>query len=179
MISPARHPGEIELHRQCFGEQAGVALRDARAAAGADLDLDDALRVERAQRVARDDPAHPEALGEVLFGAEKVARPHLLGEQRIAHVRHDLRRERGAAECDDVALAALDGRMKPHDGAGFNDDKDIIFCQSMRSMGVGRRRPSRRTRNAECRNAEWVAAIRNKESPGPRPEAFAPTPRRT
>jgi hypothetical protein len=43
-----RHAGEIELHGQGFGEQAGIAPRDACAAARADLDLDDALRLERA-----------------------------------------------------------------------------------------------------------------------------------
>ena len=105
-----RHAGEIELHGQRLGEQAGIALRDARAAAGADLDLDDALRLERAQRVARDDAAHPEALGEILLGAEKIARAQLLGEQRLAHLRDDLGRQGRGAEGED--FAALDGRVQ-------------------------------------------------------------------
>jgi hypothetical protein len=42
------------------------------------------LGLERAQRVAGDDAAHSELLGEVLLGAKEVARPQLLGEQRTA-----------------------------------------------------------------------------------------------
>ena len=99
--------GEVELHRERLREQPRIALGDAGAAAGADLDLDDALRLERAQRVARDDAAHAEALGEVLLGAEEVARPQLLGEQRVAHLGDDLGREGGAAERDDVAPERL------------------------------------------------------------------------
>ncbi len=60
MISPTDDAGKIELHGQRLGEQAGVALRDARAAAGADLDLDDALGFQRSQRIARDDAADAE-----------------------------------------------------------------------------------------------------------------------
>ena len=75
-----RYAGKIELHRQCLGEQPGIAAGDARAAASPDLDLDDALRLERAQRVARDDAAHAEALGKILLGAEEIAGPKLLRE---------------------------------------------------------------------------------------------------
>ena len=57
-----RDAGEIELHGERLGEQPRIALRDPRAAAGADLDVDDALRLQRAQRIARDDPADAEAL---------------------------------------------------------------------------------------------------------------------
>ena len=75
MISPP-HAGEVELHRERLGEQARVAARDARAAALADLDLDDPERLERAQRVARGDAAHAETLGNVLLGAEEIAGPN-------------------------------------------------------------------------------------------------------
>ena len=47
--------GEVELHGERLGEQPRVAARDPRAAPLAHLDLDDAQRLERAQRVARDD----------------------------------------------------------------------------------------------------------------------------
>ena len=111
--------GEVELHRQRLREQPRVALRDARAAAGADLDLDDALRFQRAQRVAGDDAADAEALGEVLLGAEEVARPQLLGEQRVAHLGDDLGGQGRAAERDDVApeRLALVGSHSPGSAA--------------------------------------------------------------
>src|SRR5215510_3198906 len=64
-----RHAGKVELHRERFGEQAGIALCNASAAAGPDLDLDDAERLERAQRVARHDPAYAEALRQILLSA--------------------------------------------------------------------------------------------------------------
>ena len=47
--------GQLELHRQRFGEQLRVAVRDAGAAAGAGPDSDDAQGLQAAQRVARDD----------------------------------------------------------------------------------------------------------------------------
>ena len=72
--------GEVELHGERLGEQARIAVRDARAAALAHADLDDAERFERAQRVARDDAAAAELGGEVLLGAEEVAGLELLGE---------------------------------------------------------------------------------------------------
>ena len=111
MISATVTPVEIELHRQRLGEQAGIALRNPRAAAGADLDVDDALRLQRAQRVARHDPAHAEALGEVLFGAEEIARAQVLGEQRLAHLRDDLGRHGGGAERDHLPLVRCHGRV--------------------------------------------------------------------
>jgi len=69
------HPGEVELHRQRFGEEARIAVGDARAAALAHADFDDAERLERTQRIAGDDPACAEARRQVLFRAEEVARP--------------------------------------------------------------------------------------------------------
>ena len=87
--------GEVELHGERFGEQARIALRDARAAAFAHADFDDAERLQRAQRVARDDAARLEAGGEVLFGAEEIAGLELLGEERVAYPGDDLRRHRG------------------------------------------------------------------------------------
>ena len=138
MISAAVTPVEIELHRERLGEQAGIALRDPRAAAGADLDLDDALRLERAQRVARHDPAHPEALGKVLFGAEEIARPQLLGEQRLAH----LARRSGSTwwRCGREDLArSPSGWVQTHGAFGKsvtasreydNNSKDNIFSPS-------------------------------------------------
>ena len=81
-----------------FREQARIAGRDARAAALAHLDFDDAERGERAQRVARRHPAHAIARREIHFGAEEVAGLELLFEQLVAHTAHDLRRQRvGAA----------------------------------------------------------------------------------
>ena len=111
-----RDAGKVELHGQRLGEQAGIALRDARAAAGADLDLDDALRLQRSQRIARDDAADAEPLGEILFRAEEIARAKLLGEQCLAHLRHDLGRHGRGAEGNDLALAVLHRRVKPHAG---------------------------------------------------------------
>src|SRR5262249_17642831 len=69
-------------------------------------------RLERAQRVARHDPAHPEAFGKILLGSKKVTRAHLLGEQRLAHPSDDPRRQGGAAKGED--LARFDGRMQTH-----------------------------------------------------------------
>ena len=97
MISAADHAGQVELHGERLGEQPRIALRDAGAAAFAHADLDDAERLERAQRVARDDAAGAEAGGEVLLGAEEVAGLELLGEERVAHPGDDLRRQRGGA----------------------------------------------------------------------------------
>ncbi len=87
--------GEVELHGECLGEQTRVALRYARAAAFAHADFDDAQRLQRSQRVARDDAAGLEAGGEVLFGAEEIAGFELLGKERVAHPGDDLRRQRG------------------------------------------------------------------------------------
>jgi hypothetical protein len=89
--------GEVELHRQRLGEQTRIALCDAGAAALAHADLDDAERFKRAQRVARHDAAGAEARGQILFGAEEIAGPEPLGEQVVAHLRDDLRRQRGGA----------------------------------------------------------------------------------
>src|SRR5215469_8931666 len=86
----------------------------ARAAARADLDLHHALRLQGAQSIARDDAAHPEALGEILLGAEKIAGTKLLGEERIANLGDDLRRHGRGAEGNDLPLAVLHGRMQPH-----------------------------------------------------------------
>src|SRR5262249_38167662 len=106
--------GEMELDGQRLGEQAGIALSDARTAAGANLDLDDALGLQRSQRITRDDAAHFETLGQVLFRAEEIARAKLFGEQRVAHLNDDLRRHGRGAEGNNLPLAALHGRMKPH-----------------------------------------------------------------
>ena len=83
--------GEVELHGERFGEQARIALRDAGAAAFAHADLDDAERLQRAQRVARDDAAGAEARGQVLFGAEEIA-----GLELLARTARRARRRRSA-----------------------------------------------------------------------------------
>src|SRR5215470_6797546 len=121
-----RDAGEVELHGERLGEQPRVALGDTGTAAGADLDLDDAERLQRAQRVARHDPAHPEPPRQVLLSAEKVTRPHLLGEQCLTHLGDDSRRQRRPAEGED--LARLDGWMQPHkQGPSKNMIKIISF----------------------------------------------------
>jgi len=86
--------GEIELHGERFREQARIALGDARAAALAHADLDDAERFEGAQGVTRHDAACVEAGGEVFFDTEEVAGLELLGEKGIADPGNDLRRQR-------------------------------------------------------------------------------------
>ena len=100
------HAGEIELHRERLGEQPRIALRNPRAAAVAHLDVDDALRLQRAQRIARDDPADAEALRQVLLGAEEIARLELLGEQRLADLADDLGRHGRGAERNDLPFSA-------------------------------------------------------------------------
>jgi len=114
-------------------------LTAASSAAGADLDLDDALRLQGAQGIAGDDAAYPEALGQILLGAEEIAGTKLLGEQRIAHLRDDLRRHGRGAEGNDLPLGVLHGRMQPHPNLhaiaraqlawakSRNDHKDDIF----------------------------------------------------
>src|SRR6185295_19520684 len=89
--------GELELHRQRLREELRIAARDARAAAGAARDVDDPQAFERAQRVARRHAAHAMPSGEVLLGAEEVARAVASLEQRFAHVGDDPRREGGRA----------------------------------------------------------------------------------
>ena len=86
--------GEVELHGERFREQARIALGDARAAAFAHADLDDAERLEGAQGIARHDAACVETGGEVFFGAEEVAGLELLGEEGVADPGNDLRRQR-------------------------------------------------------------------------------------
>src|SRR5262249_34750405 len=58
--------------------------------------------------------AHAETLGQILFRAEEIARAKLFGEQCVAHLNDDLRRHGGGAEGNNLPLAALHGRMKPH-----------------------------------------------------------------
>src|SRR5262249_5258777 len=53
-------------------------------------------------------------LGQILFGAEEIARTKLFGEQRVAHLNDDLRRHGRGAEGNDLPLADLHGWMKPH-----------------------------------------------------------------
>ena len=89
--------GQIELHRERLGEQARIAARHPRAAALAHLDLGDAERFERAQRIARHDPADAVARRDIVLGAEQIAGLELLGKQRVAHVGDDLRRQRRRA----------------------------------------------------------------------------------
>ncbi len=91
------HAGEVELHGERLGEQPRIAVGDARAAALAHADFDDAERFQRAQRVARHDAARLEAGGELLLGAEKIAGLEPLGEQRVAHLGDYLRRQRRRA----------------------------------------------------------------------------------
>ena len=106
-----RHPGQIELNRERFGKQPGIAAGNTCSASGADLDLDNALRLQGSQSVARNDPADIEALRKLLLGAEKIAGTKLLRKQGLAHLVHDSGRERGAAKWQDVARAALKSRM--------------------------------------------------------------------
>src|SRR5262249_14333143 len=94
----------------------GVAARYARPAAGTDLDLDHALRLQGSQRVAGDDPADSKALGKMLFRAEEIAGAKLFGEQRLPNLGDDLRRHGRGAEGNDLPLAVGHGRMKPHAG---------------------------------------------------------------
>ena len=108
--------GEIELHRERLGEQARIAARDARAAALAHADFGDAERLQGAQRIARHDAADAEARREVLLGAEEIAGLELLGEQRVAHLGDDLRRERSRTAADEDRRAALCGVARPGDG---------------------------------------------------------------
>ena len=86
--------GEAQLYRQRFGEQRRVAAGDARPATGADLDLDHAQCLQRAQRIARDDATGSGLLGDVLLGAEPIARRKAPGEQRGADFLDDARRQR-------------------------------------------------------------------------------------
>ncbi len=97
MTSAGVTPVEIELHGKRLGEQTRIAVRDARAAAFAHADLDDAERFEGAHRVAGDDAAGAEAGGQFLFGAEEVAGLELLGKQVVADLRDHLRRQRRRA----------------------------------------------------------------------------------
>ena len=98
MISADRHAGKIELNGKRFRKEPRIALRDAGTASGSDLDIDNPLRFQSAQSVARDDPAHFETLGQILLGAEKIAGTQRLGKQRLAHLAHDTRREGSAAK---------------------------------------------------------------------------------
>ena len=109
-----RYAGQIELHGERLGEQAGIASCDACPAAGTDLDLHDALRFERSQRIAHHDPADPETPGKVLLGTEEIAGPKFFRKQRLAHPTHDLGRHGGGTQWDDLALAVLDRRMRSH-----------------------------------------------------------------
>jgi hypothetical protein len=84
------YAGEVELHGERFGEQPRIAFGDSRPTAFAHANLDDAERLQCAQRVARDDPADAVAGRKILLGAEEVARLQLLAEQRVAHVGDDL-----------------------------------------------------------------------------------------
>src|SRR5262249_55762578 len=86
-----------ELNGKRFREQARIALGDARTTAFAHADLDNAERLERAQRIARHDAACVETGGKVFFGAEKIAGLELLGEEGIAEPGNDLRRQRWGA----------------------------------------------------------------------------------
>src|SRR5215472_13669708 len=86
--------GELELDGERLGEELRIAARDPCAAARAHADVDDAQRRQRAQGVARDDPADAGALGDLLFAAKEVAGLEATGKERIPYLRHDLRRER-------------------------------------------------------------------------------------
>jgi hypothetical protein len=57
-------------------------------------DFRDAERLQRPQRVAGHDPAHAEAAGDLLLGAEDVAGFQAPCEQRRAHVGNDHGRQR-------------------------------------------------------------------------------------
>src|SRR3954451_956359 len=112
--------GEVELHRECLGEQARIAARNARAAALAHLDVGDSERLESAQRVARHDPADAETGGEILLSTEEITGLELFGKQRVAHLADDLPRERGRMTADEdwrgFVRSGLDGRMDGHSG---------------------------------------------------------------
>ncbi len=83
------HAGKIELDGESFRKQPCITRGDSRAAARTDFDLDDSLRFERPQRVARDDAAHRKALGQILLGAQKIAGTQLFREQRVAYLSDD------------------------------------------------------------------------------------------
>ena len=133
-----RDAGKIELHRQRLGEQAGIAPGDARAAAGPDLDVDHALGFERSQRIAGDDAADPEAAGQILLGAEEIAGTQFAGEQRIAHLRHDLRRHGGRAEGEDLPFTAVNGGMQPHMASARPSRLKVATILKMISFALGR-----------------------------------------
>src|SRR5262249_12356811 len=86
--------GELELHRQGFGEKLRVAMRDARAATRAARDRHYSETLQGAQRVTGGHPAYAMARCQVLLGAEEVARPVPPLEQRLTHAGNDARRER-------------------------------------------------------------------------------------
>src|SRR6185312_8762593 len=114
------------------GKKLGIATRHPRPAAGPDLDLGDAERLQGAQRVARDDAADPEALGDVLFAADEVAGLEALLVKRLAHLGHDLRRERRGAtgRCDAPLAVRAKQRMYRHAAQPSRDgidSKDSIF----------------------------------------------------
>ena len=113
MISDDIDAGEFELNRERFGETPGIAARDARAAARADLDLDDAEGFQRAQRVARDDARDAALIGDVLLAAEEIARLQPLLEQRLAYFGDKLRRQGRATEAM-FALGVAEERMNRH-----------------------------------------------------------------
>ena len=109
-----RHAGKVELDRKRLRKQSGIALGNSSAAPGADLDLDNALCLERAQSIARHNAAHVEPLGQILLGAEEIARAQRLAKQRLAHLRNNPRRKGRAAKSNDVPLDVVDRRMQAH-----------------------------------------------------------------
>ena len=94
MISPTDTPARSSWTASASANSRALPLRNTRPASGADLDLDNPLRLQRSQSVAGDDPAHAEASCKVLLGAEKIAGAQLLGEQAPRAPRATMRVER-------------------------------------------------------------------------------------
>ena len=108
--------GQVELDRQRFGEQLRIALGDACAATFAHANLDDAERFERTQRVAGYDSAYIIPGGEVLFGAEGVARFDAV----LAYGAADVGDDRGGKRC---GAAGKHGRSRHPKGADVGRHK--------------------------------------------------------
>ncbi len=120
---------------------------------------------QRAQRIARDDAAHAEPRRQILLGAEELAGLQPPGEQVVAHLGDDLRRQRSAATGEKVTPCVRDvWRLDAHAASsghncsgGRKDSKDTIL------WGLRRERPSTRDRipARPCRRGRAAADDRS------------------
>ena len=81
--------GEIELNGESLGELVGASRCNPGAAARAHADIDDAERLQCAERVPRRVAANAEPRGNILFRTKEITRDHAAGEHRFAHVGDD------------------------------------------------------------------------------------------